>query len=328
MTRDYFRPKDIDIFAQWLLILSFAYFFVYFISWTGILGKEFVDILNYLHRIDYLHHGGDEMAYTGIKWVLSEPLWRWIVIGIGENFTNPRMALYLVSFVALLLYGNFLFRRVEFYVGIIFLFNPMFVNLIVEQVRIALAFSLVVFAYDMPFKKLSVPLLIMAFLIHASMPIFLGIYFILYKLNSWVEPKKYYLYALFTALFIALFMKYGLDLILTAIGDRHAGYGDIIDASSIAFSIVWFMIAMMLSIKADFQDSKNRILVAYAITIMSFFFFASALDIYGQRYVAVSIPIIIVAISYLPKHYKQATYVALFAYNMLMFKYWLELTII
>jgi hypothetical protein len=127
---------------------------------------------------------------------------------------------------------------------------------------------------------------------------------------------------------MALFMKFGLDIILTAIGDRHAGYGDIAAGSSLAYSISWFIIAVIIAVFADFENSEQRIIAGYAIVFMTFFFFGSILGIYAQRYVAVIMPLIIIAIGYLPRHIKQGTYLFMFAYNLFMFKYWLELTLI
>jgi len=308
----------------WLFAIFYALFFVFLIPWTDILGREFSDIINYLDRIVYLKGDGSEAILSGIQWLLNEPLWKGIIVAIGYIFDDYRLALYCISFIAMLLYGSFFFRRIEYYIIMILLINPMTVNLFIEQVRIVLAFSLVLVAYDLSSKRVSILFLIMSFLIHASMPIFIGLYFILYQLNNMIEARKYYLVAIALAVVMAIFMRYGLDFILHLLGDRHAGYANVIEGSSLSYSIFWFMLAMLLSLFADFENEKERILTAYAIVFMNFFFFSSMLDMFSQRYVAVIMPIIIIAISYLPKHFKQVTYVVFFAYNLLMFKYWLS----
>lgn len=307
----------------WIISALYAFVFVYLIPWTNIIGYEFIDILNYLARIVYLYEGGTEANHTGIKWVLDEPLWKYIIILLGYTFTDYRMALYLVSFIIIVGYGSFLFRRVEYYIGMILLLNPMSIDLFMAQIRSALAFSVLLIAYDLSSKRWAWVLVVVASLIHASMPLFVAIYFILYWLNQQVESKKYYLIAIFSALFIAFFMKYGLNIILTLLGDRHAGYEDVIAGGSIAYSIVWFMMAVVIATFATFENEKERVLAGYAITMMSFFFFASLFGLFAQRYVALSMPLIIISVGYLPKHFKQGTYVAFFAYNLLMFSYWL-----
>ena len=315
-------------YRVWLLAFLYAGIYVFLIPWVDIIGKEFEDTANYLFRIIYLQEGGTEAHYSGIKWLLDEPVWRFIILALGETFNDYRLSLYFISFIGMLLYGSFFFRRVEFYVVMILLLNPMSVNLFIEQVRITLAFGLLLFAYDLSSKYLKIVIALIAFMIHASMPIFIGIYFILYYYNSRVEARKYYLITVGIALGMALFMKFGLNAILTAVGDRHAGYGDIAGGSSIAYSIVWFMIASIIAIFANFENDEERIFAGYAIVFMSFFFFGSIFGIYGQRYVAVIMPIIIIAIGYLPPHIKQGTYLFMFSYSLLMFKYWFELTLI
>jgi len=312
----------------WTWAFIYAGIYVFLIPWVDILGREFEDTANYIFRIAYIQEGGQEADLTGIRFMLDEPVWRGILYLLGITFDDYRFALYVISFIAMVFYGSFFFRRVEFYIVMILLLNPMSVNLFIEQVRITLAFGLLLFAYDLHSKYLQVGVALIAFFIHASMPIFLGVYFILYYYNNRVEPRKYYLISLGIALGMAIFMKYGIDLILTAVGDRHAGYGDIAAGSSIAYSMIWFLIAFVISTFATFENDEERIIAGYAIVFMSFFFFGSMLGVFGQRYVAVIMPIIIIAIGYLPRHLKQWTYVFLFSYILLMFKYWLELVLL
>jgi hypothetical protein len=320
-------------YLNYLLSFLFATFFVYFIPWAELNGQEFPDLKNYIGRIIYLRDGGDEAEFWGVQWIFSEPLWKEIIIFIGYAFEDYRAVIYFLSFLIAFVYVSFLLKRVEPYMAMIFLFNPMIVDMFMGQTRIAIAFSLVLIAYNL-FEKnnekkyFPLILLIMAFLIHMSMIIFYGIYYLLYRLNKKVENKKYYLIAITTALFMAFFMKFGSNILLTIIGDSHADYGEVIESSSLSYSMAWFIIAIIIGTFAEFKDINNRVLVAYAITIMCFFFFSSILGMFAARYVAVIMPIIIISIGYLPKHYKQGTYLFLLAYNIFSFKYWLKLTIL
>jgi len=318
---------------RYTLALIFATLFVYVIPWVELFGEEFHDIFFYIQRIVYLKGGGDEAVHSGINWFFSEPLWKGIIISIGYLFEDYRAVIYGISFFIVFIYSSFLLKRVEFYVAMIFLFNPMMVHLFIEQVRIAFAFSLVLIAYEIYSRNrasfyFALVLLIIAPLIHSAILVFYAIYALLYYADSRVEDKKYYLVSIGIALFIALFMKYGANIILMMVGDRRANYEKVIESSSIAFSIAWFIIAWILATFAEFKERQNRIMVAYAITMMTFFFFSSLLNMFASRYVAVIMPFIIISIGYLPKHFKQGTYLFLLAYNFYSFKYWLRLTII
>ena len=322
-----------DKYTNWLLSLIYAFIYVYIIPWTELSGGEFVDIYAYLERIVYLHDGRPEPEYFGLKWLTSEPLWKVMIIAFGEYFTEYRTVLYGVSFVTVFVYVSFLIKRVEFYIAMIFLLSPMMVDLFLAQLRSVFAFSIVLIAYNLyennkNAKVLPVILLIMAVLIHMSMPVFYAIYYLMYRLNQKTKDYKYYFFAMVTGLMIALFMKYGSNLLLAMMGDRHAGYDEYIASASIAYSIAWFIIAIILITFGDFSDREKRVPVAYAITFMSFFFFASALNIFAARYVAIIMPFIILSISYLPKHIKQGTYLFLAVYIVYSYKYWLHLTII
>ena len=301
--------------------LFYAIFITYIVPWTTIYQQEFVDVLNYLNRIEYLHKGGNEAIHSGISWLVYEPLWKYIIIGIGFTFDDYRLAIYLISIIIVFLYTIFLFKRIDYYIGMILLFNPMFVDLVMSQIRSSFAFGLLLLAYDLRSRKLATLLAIASFLIHTSMIIFILIYFILYKLNKTVASKKYYLIAIFTAFFIALFMRYGIDILLTLVGDRRAGYDTIIEAASISYSIVWFGIGLIIATFATFEDEQERIIAGYAITITSFFFFSSVMGSFAQRFLALTLPLIIISVSYLPKHYRQGTYIIFWLYILLMFKY-------
>lgn len=322
-----------DKYTNFILSFLYAYAFVFFIPWVEIYGSELIDIYSYLERMTYLHEGGREVEYYGIQWLLREPIWKWIIIFLGDTFTDHRLALYLISFITVFIYTSFLLKRVEFYIAMILLINPMMVDLFLAQLRSAFAFSLVLIAYDLASKEsvskyFPIVILIIAAFIHASMPIFYAFYFLLYHFNSRIKDYKYYFISLVFGVVLAIFMKYGFGIILTILDDRHAGFDKYIAGSSVAYSISWAIIAVIIGTFGDFSDKAKRVTVAYAIMIMSFFFFSSVLDIFASRYVALIMPFIIIAIGYLPKHIKQGTYLFLLLYNIYSFKYWLEYTLI
>ncbi len=305
----------------YFISLFYAILITYIVPWDIIYHGDFIDITNYLNRIEYLHEGGNEGVHTGISWLLNEPVWKYVIIGIGLVFDDYRLALYLISILIVFLYALFLFKRVDYYIGMIFLFNPMFIDLVMAQIRSAFAFALLLLAYDLRSQKWKIIVAITSFLIHTSMPLFIIIYFLLQKLNHMVASKKYYLITIFAAFFIALFIRYGVDILLTFLGDRRAGYDDIIEGASLSYSIVWFTIGLIVATFATFENEKQRIIAGYAITMTSFFFFSSLMGNFAQRFVALTMPLIIISVGYLPKHYKQGTYVLFFLYILLMFKY-------
>jgi hypothetical protein len=333
MKQDHFENREtffnaMDHILLFLLVIGYAYFFIYTIEWVEIIGHDFADMRNYLERIEYLRRGLPEREFSGIGLIFSEYLWKFITIMIGLFFDDHRAGLYLVSFTSLSLYTFFTFRRVNIVLAAALLLTPMFVDLILGQVRMSLAFPTLLMAYELRTKKISFLILVIAVFIHTGTLIFIGTYFILKYIENRFEPEKLYQYSMLWAFIMVIIMKYGIDIILIAVGSPKADYASLIEASSISYSLPWFILALILVFKASYETMEERMIIAFSVTMMSFFLFASVFGVYGQRYVAVSIPLIIISLSYLPRHYKQGTILALILYQFLQYKYWFSMTLV
>jgi len=314
-------------FKYIIFVIIYSYVYIYVIPWVDI--KEFTDIDNYLSRIIYLQRGGKERIVTGISVLFDEGLWKFILLKISLfSRASYEEYLYIVSLISLSTYTFYTVKKINPLILLFFFFNPMFIDLIMGQIRIALSFSLLFIAFEINKNKLSIFLVVIAVFIHSASLLLLLIYFLLVKGYSIFSERKYYLYAIFLALILAILLKYGVDIILIAVEDKRANYSSIIKSNSVAYSIFWFLITLILLIKVKIQDSKTNILVAFSMTMMSLFFFSSVIGEYGQRYVAISIPLIIIAINNLPKYYKESTYIMFGFYQMLQLVYWTEFYII
>ncbi len=320
----------LDRVAVYLFIFGFGYIYIHFIPWIEILGGDWRDIDRYLFRIAYLARGGEERSYSGISLLFSEVLWKEILLAIHHFSTSHREGLFLCSYMALIFYSLFTFRRANILLALIFFFNPMFIDLIFGQIRMALAFSLLLFAYNMREQKLFLYLFLgISVLIHTGTILFVCIYLILQALDQHYGKENLYKISMIFGIVFSFFIKYGLILILFIVGDRRAdayANGEI-KSSSLAFSLTWFFIALLLIFEADYHEKEPRMIIGFSIVMMSVMFSLSSLHLYGQRYVAVSVPLIIISIGYLPRHFKQWTVIYLLIYQFLQWKYRLELTI-
>ncbi len=311
-----------------IIIVLYSYLFVFIAPWELIKGHGFADIENYLWRIDYLTRGGTEEEYQGIAYLFSEKLWKYLLVKTTLFVDDYREILYLASVISLTIYSFFTFKRVNVITGMFFMMNPMFIDLIMGQVRIALAFALLLVAYEVKPKKISFFFVGAAILIHTAALLLFGIYFLLRLLGNRITGRGYYFYSILIAALIVFFLKFGVSSILLEVGDKRAQYADMVKSSSVAYSIFWFLLSLMLSWKAKIDDENKKTIVAFSIAMMSLFFFSSVIGLYGQRYVAISIPLIIISISYLPKFYRQYTFLALGIYQALQWFYWIQLEIV
>ena len=162
-----------NYYLNYLLSFFFAFVFVYLIPWVELYGSEFADIHNYVERLKYLARDGHEGDLGIVQWFLSEPLWKGFLYLVVSLFDDYRAVLYGLSAFVALVYFSFLLKRVEFYIAIIFLFNPMVIDLFIGQIRNAVAFSFVLIAYDLYENKkvhnnFTFIILFLAIFIHVS----------------------------------------------------------------------------------------------------------------------------------------------------------------
>lgn len=311
--------------------LFFSFFYVYIIDWSYF--HAFPDINNYIYRMEYLANGGIEIIYRGISYFFSEPLWKYILQLLANIFNKDAYlsGFYLIAFFSLIIYAFFTFRKINPFLAIIFFFNPMFIDLIMGQTRIALAFSLLLLAFSIKNKKqfLAIFFTICAILIHTASLLFVGIYFILLFLYSKFNERSYYILAFFFSIAISITIRYIAPIILAMAGDRRVDvttYG----SSSLTYSFIWMAISLLLALfSCDYNGKqKNKsIIIGYSIIMTGMFFFSSLMGLYGERFVAVAIPLIIIAIDALPKYYREMTFILLGLYLEIQWIYWLELFI-
>lgn len=309
---------------QIILIFIYAFIYIFIIPWDF---SALVDYNNYLGTIRRLARYGDTSHFTGYSIIVSEALWRMILMKFSEYPTYYEDLLRLVSFFDLFIYTLFTSKRVNIFFIIVFFFNPIFMDLVMSQLRMATAFSLLIIAFMLDNKKIQIALLISAIMIHTATIVFIGVYYILYLFQSILKSRKLYLYALILAFVIALFLKYGVDSILVPLGDKRAHYSEIISGNSIKYSIFWFFASLVLVLKSKYHESdlKLNLIISFSIVMMSLFFFSSVLGSYGERYVAVSIPLIVISIYVLPKNYSWALFFVFFVWQLIQMFYWLDL---
>jgi len=277
--------------------------------------------------MSYLSEGGKETTYSGISILSSEILWKKILIFITtkmNDIVTYRESLLFISFISLFIYASFLFKRVNIFIAGVLLFNPMFMQLIIEQVRMALAFALLVLAYEKKFTKTSIILVGVAVLIHTATLLMFAIYMSILVATKIYKGRKLYFYSVLFALVLALFLKYGVDIVLAFMGDRRVGYSEDVGSSGIKFSIFWFILSLIFLIKCKVLDDSKEI-VSFSIIMMNLLFFSALTGNYGHRYVAVSIPLIIYSINTIQAKFRLAVFFLLFIYTIVLWFYWFKI---
>jgi len=316
---------------QYSLILAILYSFicVFILPWEILREGLFSDIENYIVRVEYLSSFGVEREFNGISVLFSEVLWKQLLMLIATNSNDYALSLKFVSFVSLVLYAFFCFRRLHLFLVIILLFNPLFIDLYMGQLRMSLAFAFALIAFELRDKKLSYFIIAAAVAIHASILLIIVIYWVITFFDKNLDNNKHYLIScIIVSFFIVIFLKFGIDFILLAVGDKRANYADVIESSSVKYTVFWFGLAILLTFKSTPITIEQRYLVGFSVLMMSLFFFSSLLGQYGQRFMAISIPIVVCSLSTIKGYDKAYIVLAIFLFQSLQIIYWMQLSVI
>lgn len=311
--------KNLVIFVCCIFL---SYIYVLIIPWELITGREFSDISNYLNRIANIVKSND-IQYLGLaSYITNEFLWSVILGTLAEYINDHRNVLLFISISSLSFYLLVATKELPLIIIPIFFINPIFVDLIMSQVRIALAFSLLLLSIYLKNKLYIALICISAVLIHTSSILFISIFFIIKFIKKRNGVNRYiYIYGIILGLILSLFFAYGMSFFLTAIGDRRANYTEATSGSSILYSSFWFFLSLLLAVKSKI-DKEKIIFVTFSITMMCIFFFSSVLDVYAQRFVAVSLIPILISINTLPGVYKIMILIIFFLYQVFQYIYW------
>ena len=322
-------PSIIFIFS-----IFFSFFFVFVIPWEKLV--YFVDFDFYLNRLNLLYDSGitsdRQRDYFGLGLLFSEPLWLLILIYMPYIFSDLTNGLSAISFFSLLIYSYYTFRNTNFIVSAILLLNPIFISLIMSQLRIAFAFSLLLLAFQLLKNKqiIAVALSVCAVLIHTASLIFISVYFANILLRKiFKNHNQYFFVMFFSPIMLVVLLNYFLIPVLDFFSDVERVRYSIgtVETSSLLFSFVYLFFCLLIYILPKNKKYEQYIdIIAYTIFMGSLFFILSVFGIYGSRFVAVIFPFFLISIGCLRSIYRNLTYLLMFLYQLVYFSYWITYT--
>jgi len=315
-------------FLRILSLLLFSYCYVFLIPWETLLDRGFTDIERYAWKFDLVSKNGVEEGLSIKKFIFNEVLWEYFLQLIGLITGEYRVALGYVSIVAFSIYLGVALNKLPVFLTLLLIFNPMFVDLIMSQIRIALAFSLILISFFKKNKILQLSLLFSAVLIHTAVLALIAIFLLIrYLVENLGHTKKVYAYCFLMGLSFSIFSLYGLSNILEFLGDRRSYTVDKIQGSSVLYASFWMILMFFISLFSK-VDKPNIYYVCFAIVMASIFFFNSLLGIYGQRYLVVGLIPIFISITSLDSLPRCIVILALLAYQLVQYLYWFNITVI
>tara|TARA_R110001592_G_C13190615_1_gene752589 strand:+ start:8894 stop:9907 length:1014 start_codon:yes stop_codon:yes gene_type:complete len=321
-----------DIFTKSLYLIAACLFsgILVSIDWEALRGYQFIDRTNY-----YVYFKFEEnvLAYTKTKnwydFITTEYLWQVSIPFILKNTSVPISVIFnAISFFCISTFSWFVLRYGKWWL-LFLLINPLLITLSFDQMRMALAFSLLLWAYMLPRKLfiISVFLCVIAPFFHTASIIFIllfiGLVFLstLYKRNIFNANM-----VLLTLIAVGAFMSFLfgdlLQQVLSVVGDRRADRYLIDTSSGIKYTSFWFLFLCVCFFQGpNFVKSLQH---NYCIIILSFVTFNLIFGGYSLRFLAVSLPIMLITLTSTNRNVRYLLVTAYLAYTMLQWSYWIH----
>ena len=275
-----------------------------FIPWPDIVlelsGQPMWDRDVYIKTIEA---GTGPLSYfhyeTLVSFVTHEYLWAWLMDFLHRaRFVSYELVFQAISTATLSAAAVILARRKSL-LFLIFLLNPLIIDLAYSQLRLALAMSLLLWILVLRVNSPRVvfPLLITATLIHTGMLIFFAAHFVATMTRPdfgrfrWSAGGRMAMLLCF-GLAVGIMVGPLREILLSAVGDRRAQYHDM--SSSLLYLSFW--IGLFFLLVFDQRRTLIKYESRYSVAILGIIFINAFTGFYSTRFIAAIFPFLIVAI--------------------------------
>lgn len=306
------------------LLFSILFISIPWYTWRP---KRFRDVDSYLARIELLRWQPDlHFDQAGeLSFIFSEPLWTQILIFIGDTFEDPGNGLLVLTFLVTLTFSSYVFTRIGPWLGVAFLINPMVIELVVAQVRSAVACGLCLVALTLRKKWLLAVLLVAASLIHSLTFIFAATFALAKLLERQRTTTNGYLLgliALLCGVAFALILGFRSTSLLSAVDDRRASlYGVYSQGDTAVYCMYWLFLS--LALVATTRTRAPYWQDYYATFMLAVPFFLTFFSIPGSRFVPLAFPLVLESVVARPPTVRAYIVTSMLGYEVLQYMYWL-----
>jgi hypothetical protein len=271
---------------QLLIGLAFA-LCLWMIDWEGLRGAPFEDIYTYLDAFTNRQYSLDPTG-TWIEWYTQEYLWRLGIYWLAERYPIESLFSFL-TFASLAASAVFVAVRARSPLYLAILVNPLVIDLAFSQVRSAVAMALVWIALLLP-RIPRIALLLAAPFVHSAVGIYSAVLLIPWDW-SFIR-RRAALVAVVVFIGAAFTLGPLRSEILEGIGDRRA----LIETESSGVLFTLMLCAYALPFVRLLRDRMAFLVTLSSILCLVTYLFAAN----GNRFVAMTMPALAVALSHIP----------------------------
>ena len=286
--------SGLSVAAAWVVSLAYAGV-LFLIPWTAIRGEPFFDLAVYLEGFDlgaydYL----DELE--GLAYLFSEPLWRYIVGNLTVLLGDVPTTFNTASFAVSAIYAYVILRASRS--AAVFLSAPLLIDLVLSQVRSAVAGALFFIAYLAGGTLLWIGLLAIASLIHSSAILLFALFacaIVLQRLSArWITAGR--AIAVLASVLIPLAIAAAYVTVLAAVGDRRAESEAAWPGGVFVLSFGVYYLVLLLNLKRVIKHS----IAIFSFLVSGLFVTLAAFDINALRFISLTYPALIASVFFLP----------------------------
>lgn len=301
------------------------------IPWDTILPGHFPDRLNYIGIVNNIRFGETELYsiqqfnyLEGFKFLFHEPVWYETIKALSLIFDDDNLVLQLISYFSIVVYALFIFQRVNIFLGSLFLLNPLILDLVISQIRNAFALALILLACLIRRRSIAIIFQIVSMFVHsASIPI-IFVFWIAKRVTvkSWNRRVMGFT-AFFIGLFVAFILAVPRQYILGWADDSRAIYDA--GSSSLLYMMYWILMVVYLIFTPSRSPKQMEDSEYVGISLVATAFFLSVFSVYGVRFISLSIPFLLVGISYRSYQKQLELYSTFILYQVILYLFWLKL---
>ena len=320
--RGWERHTSLTTRATVALSAAYATLIVLF-PWRLVQSLPFSDYLAYLDEFSTQAISKREIyQLTGLKEFYSfEVLWDELVRWLSRLTGDVSVALRLISFFILFVWAFYLLRRVRFGIALLFLFNPMEIDIAMSIIRNGLAWSLVIIGLTVQSRVVRYALFFLATFIHSSTLALLAIYGVTQLAARLWKGRTLAVTGLGTGVFIGLALTVGAQIVGAYFGDRRFSVGYALGGGSLLQPLMWLILLFLQFTSGNEYIRRNVFIMA----LLAWYETMNPFIPWSYRIWGAFLPVIGVSMLDLSARKRQLAFYSYCGYLALQWFYWSKL---
>lgn len=296
------------------------------VDWATRFPYTFPDLRNYRAGFESGWYLSSVINLDWPRFIIAEGAWIYGFDALWRYIGSIESSFFVVSATATFLIILYIFLRTRSYVAILFILNPAFINLVIEQLRSGIASGLFYIGTLIKNPYLQFPFLFAALSIHTSFIFFVAFYYA-FKLIGAFRVKKFldgnFVYGVLALFAFAYMVSYFRDAALMTLEDSRAFIQED-QTSGIMLAVGWslFLVSFFF-----LREKKEEYSFDYYFFALNVFMFISSIitGSYGARFVAIGIPALAVISQHVRPDRRLFFYLHYFLFSAVYFLLWVSL---